>query len=117
MLIINLAGLALIAVVVWWFWLYKPGELVLEEGELTIVVENGIYQPSHIKLSANKPTELQFLRKDATPCSETVLFPALEISDDLPLNKLKRITLPPLEKGEYEFHCQMKMYSGTLKVE
>ncbi len=117
MLMVNLAGLALIALIVWWFWLYKPADVAAEAEQLVIVVEHGTYQPAHIKLDANKPIELQFLRKDATPCSETVLFPALEISESLPLDRTRRIKLPPLEKGDYEFHCQMQMYRGTLKVE
>jgi plastocyanin domain-containing protein len=27
MMIINLMGLLLIALIVWWFWLYKPAEV------------------------------------------------------------------------------------------
>lgn len=27
MLLVNLAGIALIALIVWWFWLYKPPEV------------------------------------------------------------------------------------------
>lgn len=117
MLAVNLVGIALIALIVWWFWLYKPDEVAAAAEQLLIVVENGTYQPAHIKLEANKPIELQFLRKDANPCSETVLFPALEISEILPLDRAVRIVLPPLAKGDYEFHCQMQMYRGTLKVE
>ena len=117
MIIVSLAGLALIALVVWWFWLYKPTEVALDDEALVIVVENGTYQPSHIKLPANQAAELQFLRKDDSPCSEMLLLPVLEISENLPLNKLTRISLPPLAAGEYEFHCQMQMYRGLLKVE
>jgi plastocyanin domain-containing protein len=29
MMIINLIGLALIALIVWWFWLYKPAKLLI----------------------------------------------------------------------------------------
>lgn len=28
MLIVNLFGLALIGVIIWWFWLYKPSTAV-----------------------------------------------------------------------------------------
>ena len=117
MLIINVAGVALIGLVVWWFWLYKPGDAVLGDADLTIVVENGVYNPARIKLAANRVARLQFLRKDASPCSEMLLLPGLEISESLPLNRPKSITLPPLAAGEYTFHCQMQMYRGVLKVE
>ena len=117
MLIVNSAGFVLIGLIVWWFWLYKPHEVELDKGEMVVVVENGSYQPAHIKLAANQATELHFLRKDPSPCAEMLLLPVLEISESLPLNKTMAIKLPLLEAGEYEFHCQMKMYRGSLKVE
>jgi plastocyanin domain-containing protein len=117
MLIANVAGAALIGLIVWWFWLYKTKEAALDDAALVIVVENGTYRPPRIKLAANQATELHFLRKDASPCSEMLLFPDLDISESLPVNKPKTIALPPLAKGEYPFHCQMQMYRGVLKVE
>lgn len=117
MMLINLLGVALIALIVWWFWLYRPKEAALGEGDLLIVVADGTYQPARIKLPANQTVSLNFLRKDASPCSETLLIPELQISETLPLNKTKQITLPPLKKGEYPFHCQMQMYRGQLSVE
>lgn len=120
MLIINLLGLGLIALIVWWFWLYKPEIVQVEEtnatGELTIIVEEGVYQPANISIAENMPVTLTFVRKDASPCAATVLFPALEISGELPLNKPVEISLPAMKKGQYAFHCQMKMYSGSIEV-
>ncbi|GAA5193791.1 cupredoxin domain-containing protein [Ferrimonas gelatinilytica] len=115
MLFINLAGLALIAGILWWFWLYKPKA---ETGgdALTITVENGVYHPARIQLPAGAPATLLFMRKDPAPCSETVLFPQLEISETLPLNRPKAIPLPAMPPGEYDFHCQMQMYKGQILV-
>ncbi len=115
MLVINLAGFALIAGILWWFWLAQPKA---ESGgeERVITVENGIYRPARIQLPAGTPTSLTFMRKDPTPCSETVLFPQLEISETLPLNRRKVIPLPALSPGEYDFHCQMQMYKGQILV-
>jgi plastocyanin domain-containing protein len=118
MLIINIAGILLIALIIWWFWLYKPKNVAApQDGALIITVENGLYSPSHIRLVADTPATIQFLRKDGSPCSETVLFPDLEISETLPLNKVKSIKVPALVPGDYPFHCQMQMYRGVLKVE
>jgi plastocyanin domain-containing protein len=117
MLLVNIAGLALIAFIVWWFWLYRPAGVSAEEGGLVIVVENGVYRPSRVRVPAHREVELHFLRKDPSPCAEMVLVPRLEISESLPLNEDKKLLLPPLEAGEYEFHCQMQMYRGVLKVE
>lgn len=117
MILVNLAGLGLIALIVWWFWLYQPPQTALDEAGLLILVENGTYQPSHIKVPANQPFSLQFVRKDASPCAEMLLIPDLQLSETLPLNKTKRIDLPALAKGQYDFHCQMQMYRGQLTVE
>jgi plastocyanin domain-containing protein len=118
MMIINLIGLVLIGLVVWWFWLYKPPKAVDASAEnITVVVNDGVYQPSRIKIIAGKKTTLQFFRKDFSPCAETVLFPAFEISEALPLEVNKLIELPPMSAGEYQFHCPMKMYTGSLIVE
>lgn len=117
-MIINLIGLVLIALIIWWFWLYKPSiPLELSNEDITIVVNNGVYQPSRIKVPADKKVTLHFLRKDASPCASTVLFPDFEISEELTLAESKPIILPPMSAGEYPFHCPMKMYTGILLVE
>lgn len=117
MIMVNLAGLVLIALIVWWFWLYRPPQTTLDGAGLLIRVENGIYRPSHIKVPANQPFSLQFLRTDASPCAEILLIPDLQLSETLPLNKTKRINLPALTQGRYDFHCQMQMYRGQLVVD
>lgn len=114
MLFINLAGIALIALIIWWFWLYKPQETELSEADIVITVENGTYSPARIKVLAGSPVEIKFIRKDPSPCSETLLIPDLQVSDTLPLNKVKSIQLPALSAGEYAFHCQMQMYRGQI---
>ena len=122
MFIINLLGIVLIILIVWWFWLYsgknkqKTGA-DKDNGEINIIVQDGVYQPSTIALSANTSTILKFIRKDPSPCAETVIFPDLEISEELPLNKAFEISLPKMKKGKYVFHCQMQMYKGYLIVE
>jgi plastocyanin domain-containing protein len=117
MMLVNIAGFALIALIVWWFWLYKPSTVEADRDELVVVVDNGIYLPSNIRVAAGKATQLRFLRKDPSPCAETLLLPDLNISATLPLNRTRTIELPAMPAGEYEFHCQMKMYRGVLKAE
>lgn len=118
MWVINVVGLLFIGLIIWWFWLYKPVAAVdLKNENISIVVNNGIYQPSRIKVVADQKTTLKFIRKDGSLCAATVIFPAIELSAELPLDKEKSIALPALSVGEYAFHCPMKMYSGTLIVE
>ena len=117
MLIINIAGLALIALIIWWFWLYKPTEATVSDSDIVIKVENGVYQPSRLKIAADKPVTLYFERLDPSPCAEMVQFPDLEISETLRLNEKLGIDIPALAAGKYAFHCQMQMYKGELHVE
>ncbi|MBU2713351.1 cupredoxin domain-containing protein [Zooshikella harenae] len=117
MLLVNVLGIGLIGLIIWWFWLYKPTKATMDNSKSIIIVDNGVYEPANIKLKENQPTILRFLRKDASPCAEMVLFPELDISEILPLNKTVEISLPALKVGEYSFHCQMQMYRGVLVVE
>ncbi len=87
------------------------------DNEITIVVEDGVYQPANISLNENSSIQLSFIRKDANPCASIVLFPDLDISAELPLDEPFIVTLPAMKKGQYAFYCQMKMYTGTLQVE
>ena len=116
MITINLLGLLLIGMIVWWFWIYKPPMVAADKNTVTIIVDNGTYEPSRIRLATGQNTTLRFLRKDDSPCSATVVFSDLDISEELPLNKTKDIQLPPLTSGEHQFTCQMQMYRGTLIV-
>ena len=116
MMIINLLGLLLIALIVWWFWIYKPPVVLAEKNTITVVVANGSYEPSKIQLAAGQNTIVRFVRKDPSPCAATVVFADFDISEELPLNNPKEINLPPLVPGEYPFSCQMQMYRGVLIV-
>ena len=80
-------------------------------------MENGVYQPARLLIKANLANEITFIRKDESPCAETVVFPKLGISETLPLNTPKTVRIPETDPGEVEFHCQMKMYKGVLKIE
>ena len=117
MLIANILGLILIGGIIWWFWLSQSTDASRpREGSINIIVENGIYSPSRVLVPVNKPTTLRFIRKDPSPCSQTVIFNGLDISVDLPLDEPREIVITPPQKGLYEFTCQMQMYKGTLDV-
>lgn len=117
MLIVNIFGVLLIGLIVWWFWLYKPAAVTGAGNTFNVIVENGVYTPARLQLPANTAVAVQFLRKDKSPCAAMVQFPDLEISEELTVDKQVRVELPPLAKGEYPFTCQMQMYRGTLVVE
>lgn len=117
MIAVNIVGALLIAFIVWWFWLYREPKTSVAKNNAIISVADGTYQPSHIQVQAGTPATLTFLRKDASPCAEMVIFPDLEISESLVVGKTQKVELPSLKPGEYPFHCQMQMYRGVLVAE
>lgn len=117
MIVINLIGFALIAFIVWWFWLYQEKAVALDSLDQVIRVNSGVYSPAKLTLKAQQKTELSFLREDESVCSQTLQIPDLGINADLVLGKVTKVALPPLAKGEYAFHCQMQMYRGVILVE
>ncbi len=113
--LVNLAGIAVIGLIAWWFGLSRPKALhAVGAAPLEVLVNDGVYTPASIEVAAGKPVTLRFLRKDPSPCAEKVLFDELGVSADLPLGKPVTVTVTPAKPGEYEFTCQMRMYRGRL---
>lgn len=119
-IIVNLVGVALIGLIVWYFWLSKPqgsaaGVTAGGVQEAFIMVKGG-YSPDTIRVKAGTPVRLVFNRQEADPCSEKVVFDAFRISADLPEGESVPIEFTPVEPGEYEFACQMGMLRGKVLV-
>ena len=118
--LVNLAGLGLIALIVWYFWLSKPEGTVAgitSDGyqEAFIVVKGG-YTPDTIRVSAGKPVRLVFNRQEADPCSERVVIDAFDRSADLHQGTNVPLVFTPDQPGTYEFACQMGMLRGKVIV-
>lgn len=117
-ILVILAGFALIAFLLWFFFGPKTGKAaVFQAGvqEATIRVE-GAYQPNRITLQAGVPARLKFDRREATDCSNRVVLPDFSISRALPAFATTTIDFTPHEPGEYPFACAMNMYRGTILV-
>ena len=114
--VVDIGGLALIGLIVWWFWLSRPAARRQDEAPITIVAEDGVYSPAHIEVSGARPIVLRFLRKDPSPCAAKVIFPDLGVSADLPVGEERELRLDPPPPGDYEFACEMHMYRGMLTV-
>jgi len=116
--LVNLLGLALIAFIIWWFWLWRPeSETSSTAGTIEVRVRDGAYDPAYISARVGEPLHLRFIREDATPCAEFVVFEAFGIQKQLPLGESVEFTLTPERAGEFDFTCQMQMYRGRLIVE
>lgn len=54
MLWVNIAGMGVIALIIWWFWLYKSSSVEMSDGAIEVLVKDGVYQPAIIKVPANQ---------------------------------------------------------------
>jgi plastocyanin domain-containing protein len=116
---VNVAGLALIGWIVWYFWLYrKEGVQVTEVAgvqQVPITVKGG-YDPDVIVVKRGKPVRLLFNRQESSMCSEMVVIDKINRSAMLPEGETITIEFTPDEAGEIPFQCQMGMLRGKLVV-
>jgi plastocyanin domain-containing protein len=119
-IIVNISGLAIIAWIVWYFWLWR-GESFAAQTKNGIqavdVVVKGGYQPAAIMVKAGQRVRLNFTRREASTCSEEVVIPDFGKRAYLPENLSVPIEVMPEKPGEYAFTCGMNMYRGKLIAE
>jgi len=119
-IIVNGFGLTLIALIVWYFWLYRrAGVQIAEVGgvqEVQIKVKGG-YDPDVIVVKQGKPVRLHFNRQESAMCSEMVIFDKIDQSAKLPEGETVTIEFTPQERGEISFQCQMGMLRGKVVVQ
>jgi plastocyanin domain-containing protein len=118
---VNVVGLALIALIVWFFWMKKTtgtrAGLTSGGYQEQMVLVKGGYTPDVIVVERGKPVRLNFVRQESAACSEMVLLPAFGKSANLPEGQTVPVEFMPSEPGEYEFACQMGMFRGKVIVE
>lgn len=115
------AGLAVIAFIVWFFWMKRSTGTRASEAssgyqEAMIVVKGG-YTPDTIVVRAGRPVRLSFRRDETASCSDKVIFADFNKSADLPTGQTVAVELLPKTPGEYGFACPMGMFRGRLIVE
>ena len=115
----NLAGLATIGWIVWYFWLYRKqgvqAALVAGAQQVDVIVKDG-YTPDVITVKAGTPVRLNFIRHESSLCSETVAFDGINRSAKLPEGETVAIEFTPSAPGEIPFQCQMGMLRGKVVV-
>jgi plastocyanin domain-containing protein len=119
--IVLAGGLALVAFIVWFFWLKRASGVRAAASssgyqEAMVLVKGG-YTPDTIIVSRGRPVRISFRREETASCSEKVIFADFQKSADLPVGELVSVELMPKEAGEYGFSCPMGMFRGRLIVE
>ena len=120
-ILVTLLGFAMIAWIVWYFWLWQDEAVAAQTGatgllEIDVTVQGG-YQPATIVAKAGQLLRLNFTRREATTCGEEVVLPAFGKRAHLPENRTVPVEIAPDKPGEYEFTCGMNMYRGKIIVE
>ena len=120
-LVVDVAGLVLIAGIVWFFWGPRRGgyraPLSSSGYQEAMILVKGGYSPDTIIVKAGKPVRLTFQREESTACSEMVVFGDFDKSAKLPHGEAVSIELMPKVAGTFNFSCQMGMLQGRLVVE
>lgn len=118
---VTLGGLALIAGIVWFFWLKRsegvPATLTSSGYQEATVLVKGGYTPATIRVAKGTPVRLTFRREETAACSEQVVLDAFGKHADLPEGQLVPIEFLPKEPGRYPFTCGMGMLRGTVVVQ
>jgi plastocyanin domain-containing protein len=84
--------------------------------EIKVTVK-GEYSPDRIVVKKGRPVRLLFYREDDSECAAQVVFPDLNVKQDLALKKDTAVTFVPEKEGEFTFACGMDMMKGKLVVE
>jgi plastocyanin domain-containing protein len=119
--IVTAAGLALVAFVVWFFWLKRSTGVRATETtggyQQAMILVKGGYTPDTIIVRSGRPVRLNFRREETASCSDRVVFADFQKSADLPTGETVAVELLPKQPGEHAFACPMGMFRGRLIVE
>lgn len=93
----------------------KPVQARLENGvqKATVTIDGG-YTPTAIAVTAGKPVELTFVRKETSGCGNVIRFPGLNFERTLAAGERTVVTFTPKKSGATAFTCGMGMYRGQV---
>ena len=79
-----------------------------------VKIDRNGFSPETITVAKGTLLMLIFTRADAKNCGSKVVFPALNLSYDLPVGEDVSVKITPEKSGEITFTCGMGMYRGTV---
>jgi len=74
------------------------------------------FQPKNLKLRANVPARITFIRNTDESCGTEVIIPEFSINRELPLDTPVVVEFTPDKAGKFSFACGMNMMRGKLIV-
>lgn len=84
---------------------------------IAISVDADGYHPESVHAAAGKPARLVFTRTTDEGCGQQLVFPALGLRKDLPLNQPVGVDITMPASGSVAFTCGMNMYRGSVLVQ
>ena len=85
--------------------------------QASVTVTEAAFSPQRLTLKAGVPARITFTRTSDKTCATEVVFAALNIRRDLPLNQPVAIEFTLDKPGEIAFACGMNMLRGSLVVQ
>jgi len=114
---VALGAALLVTIAVFFFGKRRPvvASADGDSPEVTVVVEGG-YSPDVIRARVGRPLRLIFDRRDASPCTDEIVFPDFGIRRALAANARTVVEIRPERTGEFTFSCGMNMLHGRILV-
>lgn len=86
-----------------------------EDGMIEVEATADDFVPSAIRAPAGEELTVEFTRNTADGCMTEVVFPDLEIEEELPEGETVAVEVTPEEDEEIGFECGMGMGESTIK--
>lgn len=85
-----------------------------EGGAIKVTANETGFAPASITVAKGRPATIEFTRTTDETCARQVVFPDLNIKEELPLNTPVKVTLPAGDAKAYGFQCGMAMFKGSV---
>lgn len=92
----------------------EPASTVTTVSSIAISVDAAGYHPDSVQAPAGTLTRLMFTRTTDAGCGHQLVFPALGIRKDLPLNQEVQVDVTMPASGSVAFTCGMNMLRGVV---
>ncbi len=88
----------------------------LPPGAVAVTADENGFKPSSVTFKKGEHASLVFTRTSDDTCATEVVFPELNVKQDLPKGKPVTIDIPTDKEQKLTFQCGMGMYKSAVVV-